>query len=527
VWVVAKGSECARHKPGARIIVKASKAVKARKLAMSCVLARIAPSCTFNSSAQARFCGESISHAIHDRARKYTVCGQEVPLSAMTSFARTSNVGLALLFLISLAGLNAFAQQNPEPAASSQAPLTLTLQDALARARNNSIPFQTALTDQGVAHEDKVQARAALLPSVNFNNSFIYTEPNGTPSGVFIANNTVHEYLSQGNIHQTIGYTPYADFRRSQALEAVARAKAEIARRGLVVVVVQGYYGLIASQRKYANAQLGATEAQNFLALSQKLENGGEVAHADVIKAQLQFNDRQRDLREAQLAMDKSRLELAVLLFPDFNLNFTLVDEAQFAPPLMSFDEFMQAAQKQNPDLRASTANSQAAQFELTSAQSGYFPTLTIDYFYGIDAAHFATREPDGTHNLGYAVTATLNIPVWNWGATHSKVVQADLKRKQAQRELSLAQRKLQADMRELYAEAQAAHAELETLKNSADLAAESLRLTNLRYRGGEATVLEVVDAQNTLNQARNAFNDGEVRARTALANLQTLTGTM
>jgi outer membrane protein TolC len=443
------------------------------------------------------------------------------------SFTTTSITALALLLATCLVALDARAQQNPEPAASTQAPLTLTLQDALARARNNSLPFQAALTDQGVAREDRVQARAALLPSVNYNNAFIYTEPNGTPSGVFIANNSVHEYLSQGNIHQVIGYTPYADFKRAGALEAAAHAKAEIARRGLVVTVVQGYYGLIAAQRKYANAQQAAAEAQRFLGLSQKLENGGEVAHADVIKAQLQFNDRQRDLREAQLAMQKSRLELAVLLFPDFNLNFTLVDDTQLAPPLMSFDDFMQAAQNKNPDLRASTASFQAAKFELNSAQSAYFPTVTIDYFYGIDAAHFATREPDGTHNLGYAVTATLNIPVWNWGATRSKVVQADLKRKQAQRELSLAQRKLQADLRELYAEAEAARAELEVLKSSAELAAESLRLTNLRYQGGEATVLEVVDAQNTLTNARNAFNDGEVRARTALANLQTLTGTM
>jgi outer membrane protein TolC len=106
-------------------------------------------------------------------------------------------------------------------------------------------------------------------------------------------------------------------------------------------------------------------------------------------------------------------------------------------------------------------------------------------------------------------------------------VVQADLRRKQAQRELSLAQRKLQADMRELYADAQASRSELDLLKNSAELAAESLRLTNLRYQGGEATVLEVVDAQNTLTQARDAYNDGVVRYRAALANLQTLTGTM
>ncbi|HEY2499409.1 MAG TPA: TolC family protein [Candidatus Angelobacter sp.] len=431
-----------------------------------------------------------------------------------------------LSFCLLFMSVQGFAQ-DVQPASSGQAPLTLTLQDALTRARSNNIQFQAALTDQGIAHEDKVQARANLLPSVNYNTQFIYTEPNGTVSGVFIANNTVHEYVSQGNLHQVVGYGNYADYRKARALEAVARAKAEVAKRGLVVTVVQGYYGLIAAQRKYANVQQAANEAQQFLVLSKKLENGGEVAHADVIKAQIQFNDRQRDLREAQLAMDKARLDLAVILFPDFNLNFTLVDDAQLAPPLASFEEFVKAAQSRNPDVRASTASFQAARFEVSSAQSAYFPTLTLDYFYGIDAAHFAVHEPDGTRNLGYAVTATLNIPVWNWGATHSKVVQANLRQKQAQRELSMAQRKLQADMREMYAEAQAAREELELLKNSADLAAESLRLTLLRYQGGESTVLEVVDAQNTLTQARNAFSDGAVRARTAVANLQTLTGTM
>lgn len=442
-------------------------------------------------------------------------------MSATKFFTRTS-----LFFTLIFSVVWGFGQ-DPQPASSTQAPLTLTLQDALNRARSNSVQFQAALTDQGVAHEDKVQARAALLPSVNYNNQFIYTEPNGTPSGVFVANNSVHEYISQGNAHEAIGFTNYADYRKARALEAVARAKAEVAKRGLVVTVVQGYYGLIAAQRKYANVQQAAAEAQQFLALSQKLENGGEVAHADVIKAQIQFNDRQRDLREAQLAMDKNRLDLAVLLFPDFNLNFTLVDDAQLAPPLLSFDAFVKAAESRNPDVRASAAGFQAAKFEVTSAQSAYFPTLTLDYLYGIDAPHFAAHEPDGTRNLGYSVAATLNIPVWNWGATRSKVVQANLKRKQAQRELTMAQRKLQADMREMYAEAEAAHAELELLKSSADLAAESLRLTTLRYQGGESTVLEVVDAQNTLTQARNAFSDGEVRARTAVANLQTLTGTM
>jgi outer membrane protein TolC len=430
-------------------------------------------------------------------------------------------------------GVSVYGQE-----ASTQAPLVLTLQDALARARANSVAFQAVLTDQGIAHGDNVQARAALLPTVTYNNQFIYTQGNGTPTPRFIANNGVHEYLSQGNVHQALGFSMVSDYKKAQALESVARAKSEIAARGLVVTVVQNFYGLISAQAKYANVQRGAAEAERFLQLSQKLENGGEVAHSDVIKAQLQYQDRQRDLREAGLAMEKSRLDLAVLLFPNFTENFTVVDDTQLPPPLMSFEELVRAAEVKNPDLRAATASLQAARYELSSARGGYLPTLLLDYNYGIDADRFAvhgailnssTVPPTVTpvRNLGYSALVTLNIPIWNWGATHAKAVQADLKRKQAERGLSLAQRKLLADMRSLYGEADTARSELELLRTSADLAAESLRLINLRYQGGEATVLEVVDAQNTLTAARNSYSDGLLRYRTALANLQTLTGTM
>jgi len=60
--------------------------------------------------------------------------------------------------------------------AGSAPPLTITLQDALKRARKNDPQFRSAVTDVGLAHEDRVQARAALLPDTNFNTSYIYTQ---------------------------------------------------------------------------------------------------------------------------------------------------------------------------------------------------------------------------------------------------------------------------------------------------------------------------------------------------------------
>lgn len=431
---------------------------------------------------------------------------------------------LSLVFVLLLSGASLAQQAASAPATGSAAPATITLQDALRMAQANSPEFRAAITDAGMAREDKVQARAGMLPSLSYQAQYLYTEGNGTPSGRFIANNSVHEYVSQGNAHEAMGLGPVAEYRRAEALEAVARARQEIAARGLVVTVTRDYYALVVAQREYANAQLAQAAAQDFVKVSQELERGGEVAHSDVIKAQLQLNERTQQLAEAQLAMQAARLDLAVLIFPNFTQDFAVVDDLRLPPPLPAFAEVQKLAAARNPELRVAAESLQAARQEVLVAWAGHLPSLSFDYWYGIDANHFATQTA-GVRNLGYAAAATLNLPVFNWGATQSKVKQAGLKRQQAQVELSFAERQLLARLQNGYAEAQVARAALSNLRDSAELAAESERLTTLRYRAGEASVLEVVDAQTTLAQARNAYDQGELRYRVALATLQTLTG--
>ena len=448
---------------------------------------------------------------------------------------RTTIVLLGILLAIS-----AFGQDSPSKVSgqvltsaatadtdSTRAPLILTLQDALTRAKANDPHFRAALTELGLAHQDVVQSRAGLLPNVNYNMQFIYTQGNGSPSGRYTANNGVHEYIAQGNVHQALSPGMLAEYRRVAAAEALSRAKSEIATRGLVVTVVQAYYGYVVAQRKYATAQKAASEADHFLGISQKLQNGGEVARSDVIKAQIQNQQQQRVLQGALLGMNKSRLDLAVLLFPNFEENFSVVDDLRLPDPLPTFGEVQAAATKNNPELRVALASLRQTDQEVKVAWTAMLPSVGLDYFYGIDANQFAVRgpAPDRLRNLGYAATATLQLPIWNWGAGYSKVKQADLRRQQAHVELSFAQRRLLADLRSFYDETETSRAQLESLSQTAELASDSLRLTTLRYQAGEATVLEVVDAQNTLTLARNAYDDGQVRFQVALANLKTLTG--
>jgi len=414
----------------------------------------------------------------------------------------------------------AFGQPVPAPA-------PISLQEALNRAKQYNPQYGAAVVAGALAHEDRVQARAGLAPALSYLNQYIYTEGNGTPSGVFVANDGVHVYSSQGIAHEDLSLAKFADYKRLIAAEAAARARTEIAARGLTLTVVGNYYGLAVAQRKMANARVSLDEANRFVEITRKQEQGGEVAHADVVKAELTQQQRARDLQDAQLAEQKARIALAILLFPDYRQNFNIVDDLNTVASSASFTEVEAKAIAASPELREALSNVREQKYALSSARAGYYPALSFDFFYGINANEFAIVGPDDRHNLGYSAQGSLVIPVWNWGATRSRVKQANLLTKQADLELSAARKALAANLNSAYLEAQAARTQVDSLKSSVSLSEESLRLTILRYQAGEATALEVVDAQSTLALARNAYDDGLSRYRIAWATLETLTGSL
>jgi len=419
----------------------------------------------------------------------------------------------------------------------SQAPLTLTLQDALARAQKYETSFLAAANAAGLAREDTLQARAALYPSAGLRSEYLNTQGNGVfPSGRYVTNDGVHVYREWAVFHQDLspGTLTKSGYQRAATAEALARAKTEVARRGLTVTVTKAYYALVGAQRKYASAQLALEQAQNYLTISQQLERGGEAPRSDVVKAQIQYNSQDLALREVRLAMAGTRLDLAVLMFPDFNQDFQVIDDLHLAAALPPRADVEAMAKRENPDLRVAMEAVHGANLDITIARQAFLPTLTLDVDYGLEANQFGWKtvvagDPakGAVPSPGYFVTASLNFPVWDWGARKSKLRQAELRRQQANVELSAAQRTVLRELNGFYQEAQTARDELDLLRQSADLATENLRLNTLRYQGGEATILELVDAQNTLAQARNAYDDGLVRYRVALANLQTVTGTV
>jgi outer membrane protein TolC len=418
----------------------------------------------------------------------------------------------------------------------SQPPQVVTLADAIEQAHRVDSRFQSAMIDAKLAHEDRTQARNAILPTISYNTQALLTQGNGgrTTVGRFVTNDGVHVYRSWGVLHEDLSPANYlgTTYRQARAAAAMSTAKAEIAKRGLDATVTKLYYALAVAQRKYATAQMASETAKHFYDITQASEGVGQAAHSDVVQAEIQYRQQDQAFREAKLAMESARMDLAVLIFPTLNENFSIVDDLDSAVALPPFQEAQKMAAGKNPDLEQAMQALYQAKVAVQAAKGSFLPAFYTDSIYGIEANAYAlhsvnVEEPKAgvLPNLGYFITVGVNVPVWDWGTLRSKLHQAELKREQARLDLSQTQRELLNNLYGSYNEAAVAHAAVDETRHTADLAAESLRLTDLRYKAGAASALDVVVAENTLTQARNSYDDAELRYRVAIANLQTVTG--
>ena len=128
--------------------------------------------------------------------------------------AREDTVQAKAALLPDVSSFNQFIYTQPNGTPSGI--VRIQRRRAMERARANSPQILSANIAALLAREDTVQARAALLPGVNSFNQFIYTQPNGTPSGVFVSNDGPHVYNNQAIVHGDIfALGKRADYRKT------------------------------------------------------------------------------------------------------------------------------------------------------------------------------------------------------------------------------------------------------------------------------------------------------------------------
>jgi outer membrane protein TolC len=152
-------------------------------------------------------------------------------------------------------------------------------------------------------------------------------------------------------------------------------------------------------------------------------------------------------------------------------------------------------------------------------ARADLLPQASIVFQYGIDAQRVSID------NRGYAAFLHLNIPVFDWFRARSASRQFQIRAQQVETTRQIAERTFSKEYQDALARVQLIYAQIATTDTQVKLSEENLRLSRVRYEGGEGPALDVVLAQAQLVQARTNFYVVRANYLTTLADLEVARG--
>lgn len=419
------------------------------------------------------------------------------------------------------------AHRRVEANVPAQTGARLSLERAIALAlQQQASVFRQAELNERIAAEDLQQSRLALLPRLQAAPTVIYTSPlggraNAGPS--FIAANAVAEYqllfATSGEVD--LSGRLRANLRRSRALLTAARAGTAAARRELVLATTEAYYQLALAAARRRAAERNLSTAEEFERITELLLSGGEVASVDLTRARIQTAARREELERAQTDETVATTVLRTLIGDDAAQPIAVDDLLAAAPREDEIERYVAELVRQRPELAQLEAERRAALEEAKLARAERRPQLTYSFGGGSDAGSLFHLG----RNAGVTATVGIAIPIFDWGTSRSRERQATLRAQLAESTLALARRRFGQEFEAARAQALAAIRRARLAGENIKAAERNLQTSIARYRAGEASIIEVTDAQTTLVAQQTALQQAIYDYQVARARLVRATG--
>lgn len=423
-------------------------------------------------------------------------------------------------FLFSAAGLLAAGAMGL-PAQSS--PQVLSLQDCIRLAEAAPSAVSVARQEREIVARETAQARAGFLPQSRLVNGITYNSPllNSRNTVSFLPLNGIREYSSLFSVTQELDTSGRlrADMAKARAAREVSAASLALARRDLRRAVTGAYYRALLTRRVARIAREALAESQSFENRAKLLFEGGEVARADVVKASAQSAFLAQALNAAELEAQLAGQELASFWTRDVADPLELLDVLDEAPPAPESAAPPGAPFLKRLEFNFLDAQRRGLQAEARRARSGLLPQLGLAFQYGIDSAAVRIRD------RGYAAFLNLTIPLFDWNKTRGAMQQAGLRVRQAETTRAISERVFSKEYQGALARVKQLFEQISLTHRQAKLAEDDLKLSRIRYEGGEGPALDVVTAQNEFAQARTNYYTALAGYWNAKADLEVASG--
>lgn len=338
--------------------------------------------------------------------------------------------------------------------------------------------------------------------------------------------------VGAGATTNLISVPAWSEKRRQDHLARSAEEGEAEARNRVVFLVKQQYFDLVKAQRLAEVSHESEHLARDEEVRADALFQVGTVARGDVLKARARRATTQLDRirAENQVEIQRSKLKQLVGLKPDVPLEIEAVlNEAVAVPDSASA---VQKALKERPELSRALAAERAARSGLTGARFRRLPQVTgslnvnrtrIDERLGFD---FSSAD---SATVRYATQwrgeVRLSLPIFDGfalegGMKEAKgaLLDAEASRKQAEIDVAVEVQQAWLSLRE-------AQERIGVAREGLASAEEDYKFSKGRYDLGAGTILELLNAEVSLSQAKQSYVEALADAHVAEAALERAIG--
>ena len=409
----------------------------------------------------------------------------------------------------------------PTGTASSTA-LSISLEDAVARGLGQNLGGLLSADAVTGARGERWQALSALLPNLTTLTSFgvKQTDLKATigidvpghppiigPFGVF----DTRAYLDQS----IFNWESIERARSSAAQVKSAQYSYKNARELIVLVVVSNYLLVIADESQVESALAERDTAKVLFEQTTDQKKAGLAAAVDVLRSDVELQAREQRLIVARNNLAKQKLVLGRAIGLPPGQKFDITTNVAYQPlTTATLDEALQQAYTTRPDYKSQTEQVRSAELQKKAASAERYPALSAVADYGSIGTNFASNH--GTVNAA----AELRIPIFQGGRVHGDNLVTDSLLAQAKQRLEDLRATIDQEVRDAFLDLQDTAQEVSVEQNAIRLATETLQQSRDRFVSGVTDNIEVVQAQESLADANDAYIASLYRYNTAKISL-------
>jgi outer membrane protein, multidrug efflux system len=312
--------------------------------------------------------------------------------------------------------------------------------------------------------------------------------------------------------------------RRSvQAQGALVGAASEDLRDvqvSLASEVARTYFELRGAQERLGVARRNADNQRRTLEVTQQRLDAGRGTAFDTERArtQLGFTLASIPLLEAQVAASQYQIGVLVGRPPA-----TVAEELAQAAAVPQLPASVIVASpdsliRRRPDVSAAERQVAAERAFVGVAKADYLPRITVDGQAGYTAGALDNLGGNGT--LRYAVGPVITWPALNLGRVKARVDASRARASEAEAQYSRTVLQALQEVETGLVRYRTARARVERIQEAAEASARAAELARLRFTGGVADFLQVLDAERTQLDAEEQLAQSRTDAATAYAAL-------